>query len=105
MQEEVNVACTGAIILAFKGGLRYILEQYKKRANMYVMPLFCILFSRHLQLVINNPLLVCGFFPPSVKSSLNPCKLLPTASCGQEVHCLATLCKGPSPVYFEPTFW
>lgn len=37
------------------------MEQYKKRVNMYMMPLFCILLSRCLELVINDPLLVCAF--------------------------------------------
>lgn len=80
------------------------MEQYKKRVNMYMMPLFCILLSRRLELVINDPLGLCVFSSPCVKSPLDPCKLLPTASRGQELHCLATLCKGPSPVYFKHTF-
>lgn len=37
------------------------MEQYKKRVNTYMMPLFCILLSRCLELIINDPLLVCGF--------------------------------------------
>lgn len=73
------------MILAVRGGARGHMEQHKNRENIWDAP-SCILFSSPLQLVFNNLLLVCGFLVFfSVKSPMNVCSLLPTATCGQEL--------------------
>lgn len=89
------MACNGSVIVGLKGGASGLWNNIGT-GQTSVMPPSNILFSSPLQLVFNNLLLGLGFYFSSVKSPMNPCNLLPTASCGQEFGCLAALYKGPS---------
>lgn len=85
--EKIHVAYNGWVILAVRGGARGIWNN-TRTGKTYVMPplVFCFPALCSLYLII-----FCwfvGFYFFSIKSPMNVCNLLPTATYGQELGCL-----------------
>lgn len=70
------------------------MEQCRNRANVSFLPLL-VCFPALYSLYFISFYWFVGFYF-SVESPVNPCNLLPTASCSQELGCLATQYKGSS---------